>query len=84
VPAMNKEEILSKISVYIEEYFEVPRSTITMEANLYQDLGLDSIDAVDLIVKLQELTNKKISPESFKTVRTVSDLVDKLAELINE
>jgi acyl carrier protein len=51
---------------------------ITVEARLFEDLDLDSIDAVDLIVKLQEYTGKKIAPTEFKTVRTVGDVVDKL------
>jgi acyl carrier protein len=42
---------------------------------LYEDLDLDSIDAVDLIVKLSELTGRKISPEAFRSVRSVGDVV---------
>ena len=81
---MNKQEIFEKISAYLEESFEVPRSAIVMEASLYEDLGIDSIDAIDLIVKLQELTNKKISPANFKEVRTVNDLIDKIYEMTHE
>ena len=59
---LNKPEIQEKISQYLEEYFEISKKDITLDATLYADLGLDSIDAVDLIVKLQELTHKKITP----------------------
>ena len=38
--------------------------------------GLDSIDAVDLVVRLQEITKKRILPDKFKGVRTVKDVVD--------
>jgi acyl carrier protein len=55
--------------------FEIPVERITPEARLYEDLDLDSIDAVDLIVKLGELTGRKIRPEAFKAVRTVGDVV---------
>ena len=37
-------------------------------------LDLDSIDAVDMMIKLQELTGCKVSPEDFKGVRTVGDV----------
>jgi len=81
---MNRDEILEKISAYLEEYFEVPGSKITLEAKLYEELDLDSIDAVDLIVKLQELTQQKIAPADFKEVRTVGDVVEKVYALVNK
>ena len=81
---MNKEAIFEKISNYLAEYFEVPREKITLEAKLYEELDLDSIDAVDLIVKLQELTQQKIAPDEFKTVRTVGDVVDKVYDLVQQ
>ncbi len=81
---MTNEDILQKISTYLIEYFEVPAENITLEARLYEELDLDSIDAVDLIVKLQELTGQKISPESFKEVRTVAHVVEKVADLFQQ
>lgn len=79
---MTKDEILKEISSYLQEYFEVPVADITLEAKLYEDLNLDSIDAIDLIVKLQELTQKKVLPADFKEVRTVADVVEKAYALI--
>lgn len=55
---------------------------ITLDAQLYQDLELDSIDAIDLVVHLQKLTGKKIKPEEFKTVRSVADVVDAVERLL--
>lgn len=81
---MQKEEIFEKIATYLEEYFEVPKADITMESKLYEDLNLDSIDAVDLIVKLQELAQQKISPTEFKLVRTVGDVVEKVYDLVSQ
>lgn len=81
---MNREEILHILTVYLDEYFEIPKSKISLEAHLYTDLDLDSIDAVDLIVKLQELTQKKIAPAEFKEVRTVGDVVEKVYELVKQ
>jgi acyl carrier protein len=81
---VEKAEILAQLTSCLEEYFEIPTSKITLEAHLYTDLDLDSIDAVDLIVKLQELTNRKIAPQEFKEVRTVSDVVDKVYAMVQE
>ncbi|HUX79848.1 MAG TPA: acyl carrier protein [Alphaproteobacteria bacterium] len=81
---MTKEEIFNTLSDYLEEYFEVPPSQITLEAKLYEDLDLDSIDAVDLVVKLQELTQQKIPPTDFKEVRSVGDVVEKVYALLQK
>jgi len=68
-------EILATLKTILQETFEVEPSDVTLDSNLYQDLDLDSIDAVDLVIKLQEITGKKIKPEEFKQVRTVGDVV---------
>jgi len=81
---VNRQEIQAKLAEYLEEMFEVPPEKIVPEAKLFEELDLDSIDAVDLVVKLQELTGKKIKPEQFKTVRTVGDVVDRVHELFTE
>ena len=72
---LSRDDILMRLRADLEEMFEIPTERITPEARLYEDLDLDSIDAVDLIVKLGELTGRKIRPEAFKTVRTVNDVV---------
>jgi acyl carrier protein len=79
---MTREEVYSQLSKYLVDLFEVPQEDISPDALLYEDLDLDSIDAVDLVVKLQDLTNKKIPPEEFKTVRTVGDVVDRVYALV--
>lgn len=77
----SKEEILSMLTELLVDEFEIPVEEITLEASLYEELDLDSIDAVDLVVRLRELTGKKIAPESFKEVRTVEDIINALIEL---
>lgn len=79
---MTRDEIYAKLSGYLEDMFEVPAEKISLEAKLFEELDLDSIDAVDLVVKLQELTGRKIKPEQFKTVRTVGDVVDQVHALL--
>ncbi|HEY1723640.1 MAG TPA: acyl carrier protein [Magnetospirillaceae bacterium] len=79
---MSRDEILAKLTDYLEEMFEIPREKIMPEAHLFEDLGLDSIDAVDLTVKLQDLTGRRIHPEQFKEIRTVRDIVGAVEKLL--
>lgn len=76
------EEIFEKLKTILADDFEIAPEKLTLDANLFEDLELDSIDAVDLAVKLQEFTEKKISPENFKQIRTVNDVVVAIEELI--
>lgn len=78
----SKEEIINTLSKILIDDFEIEAEDISLEANLYEDLDLDSIDAVDLVVKLSEITGKKINPEAFKRVRTVDDVVTELETLL--
>ena len=82
--AMNKEDIYSWLTDVLHEMFELDKSKISLQSNLYTDLDIDSIDAVDLVVKLKDLTGKRLQPEVFKSVRTVQDVVDALADLMAE
>ena len=80
----NKEDIYLKVVSIFEELFEIEAQKITLEANLYQDLDIDSIDAIDLVVELKNMTGKKIQPEEFRSVRTVQDVVDQVYKLLND
>ena len=80
---MNRDEIFLKLQGFLETVFEVPSDKIRLSARLFEDLDLDSIDAVDLMVKLQELTGQKLKPDEFKSVRTVGDVVDRVQSLLN-
>lgn len=75
---MDSETLYAKIKDILVEQFEVDESTISLDANLYEELQIDSIDAVDLLVQLKELTGKKISPDVFKDVRTIGDVLEAL------
>ncbi len=70
-----KQEIYDSVVSILVDEFDIDACDISMSASLYEDLDLDSIDAVDLVAKLQDLTGKKVHPEQFKAVRTVDDLV---------
>lgn len=79
-----QDTIFQEVSALLTKLFEIAPEDITPEARLYEDLELDSIDAVDMIVHLQKKTGKKIKPETFKSVRTVQDVVDAVAQLLHE
>jgi len=82
--AMTKEQIYPALVDMLHEMFELDKAKITLEANLYTDLDIDSIDAVDLAVKLKDMTGKRLQPEVFKNVRTVRDVVEALEALLSQ
>ncbi|MEQ1440496.1 acyl carrier protein [Fontimonas sp. SYSU GA230001] len=77
----SKEEIFERVKSLLVELFEVDPAKISLEAQLYQDLEVDSIDAIDLILQLKDYTGKKVRPEDFKHVRSVGDVVDAVQAL---
>lgn len=77
--AMSKEQLQQWVIDLLAEMFELDQAQLTADSNLYSDLDIDSIDAVDLAVKLKQLTGKRLQPEVFKTIRTIGDVVDALA-----
>ncbi|MBV7436386.1 acyl carrier protein [Aeromonas sp. sif2416] len=81
---MNRDDIFAQVKATLIDLFEVDEAAVTPDAQLYQDLELDSIDAIDLLVHLQKLTGKKIKPEEFKSVRSVGDVVDAVQRLMDE
>jgi acyl carrier protein len=81
---MPREDILQKIQDILTKEFEIEKSAVVPDARLYQDLELDSIDAVDLLVKMKGFIAGKIDPESFKKAVTVQDVVDILYPLTQQ
>ncbi|EOC1794928.1 acyl carrier protein [Vibrio fluvialis] len=80
----NKQQVFDQVKDALVELFEIDADDIQPDAHLYQDLDLDSIDAVDLVVHLQKVTGKKIKPEEFKAVSTVEDVVEAVTELLKD
>jgi acyl carrier protein len=81
---MSKDELQAWVVQLLAEMFELDPAALTPESNLYADLDIDSIDAVDLAVKLKQLTGKRLQPEVFKTIRTISDVVDALVGMTEQ
>lgn len=69
------DEIFQHVKSLLIELFEVEPAKISLDAQLNKDLEIDSIDAIDLVLKLKDYTGRKIRPEEFKHVRTVGDVV---------
>jgi len=78
---MDRDRLYLKIKDILVDQFEVDESKVSMHADLYEELEIDSIDAVDLMVQLKEMTGKKIPPEQFKQVRTIGNVIDTLSRL---
>lgn len=79
---MQTQDIFQTLKDTLVEQFELDPAKITPDARLYEDLDLDSIDAVDMVIKLQEMTGTKVSPEDFKEVRTVGDVQRVIEKLL--
>ena len=79
---MTREEIYQQLQQILFDNFEIEKDRITLDANLYTELDLDSIDAVDLVIHVQDLIGTKIGPDEFKAARTVNDVIDVVATLL--
>jgi acyl carrier protein len=79
---MLPQDVFKTLKDTLVEQFDIDPAKITPQARLAEDLDLDSIDAVDMIIKLQEMTGRKVSPEDFKSVRTVADVQQVIEKLL--
>lgn len=79
---MNREELYEKLVDVLTRTFDIERERISLDARLGEDLDIDSIDAVDLLVELKQITGVRLQPEAFKSVRTLRDVVDAVANLL--
>ena len=73
---MKDEEILIELKKVLVEEFEVEEGEVTPESTFYDDLGLDSLDAIDLIVTLNNLYDIEVDSADSEAIRTVQDLID--------
>ncbi len=73
---MTRDEILQRIVEILADSFELDPGEITPESTLYEDLDLDSIDAIDIFVQLREVTGRRPDPAEARKIRTVQELVE--------
>lgn len=78
----SKESIQQHITQVLVELFEIDAEAVVPQARLMEDLDIDSIDAVDIALQMQELTGEKIHPADFKEIVTVQDLIDAVFGLV--
>ncbi|MDR2213399.1 MAG: acyl carrier protein [Pseudomonadales bacterium] len=71
-----RQEIYDALRAALVELFEIEPERVTPAANLYSDLEIDSIDAVDLLDHIRRTTGRKLSANDFRNVRTIDDVVD--------
>jgi acyl carrier protein len=81
---ITKDDVFAKLKEILVQEFELDPDKVRLEARLFADLDLDSIDAVDMIVKMKPYIPGKIDPELFKQVRTVQDVVDVIFPLVEK
>ncbi|GAB3342907.1 acyl carrier protein [Chromohalobacter beijerinckii] len=77
-----RENIYQHVRQTLAELFEIDAAEITPQARLYEDLDIDSIDAVDLVVELKKYTGRRIDPSDFKSVRTIDDVVSAVEQIM--
>ena len=80
---MTEQEVQKQIVDILVADFEIDAAKLKPETNLFTELDLDSIDAVDLVVRLQQATGKKVNPEDFKQIRTLGDVTQAVLKLVN-
>jgi acyl carrier protein len=82
---MTEQEIIDKTNKVFEESFEIEKERLIPEANIFVDLGLDSLDVVDLVVALQSSFGVKIrNEERVRDIRTLQDLYQFISSIKNE
>lgn len=76
---MTNDEIYRHIVDILVKLFELDGAEITPHSKLFEELDLDSIDAVDMFVEIHALTGRRIEADVARKVRTVQDVVDLVA-----
>lgn len=80
---MTQSEIFAQVQGLMVELFELKAEQVTLEAHLINDLDLDSLDAVDMAVKLEEITGHRVAEDALKSIRTVGDVVSLVDTIVN-
>lgn len=73
---MTRDETLGRVRTLMVEMFALDAAKVVPEARLIEDLDLDSIDAIDMVAKLHELTGRRVEEAALRQLRTVKDIVD--------
>ncbi len=77
-------EVTEQVNTLMHEVFEIPRDKLHADAKLFDDLSLDSLDAVDMMVHLEDKIGFKVDAEKFRNVRQLGDVYQVVTELVAE
>ena len=80
---ISNDDVLARLKDVLRDTFEIDPSRVHPEAHLFNDLELDSIDAIDLAIQVQDMTGMRIKPEDFKNVRTIGDVIATVRTLLD-
>jgi acyl carrier protein len=82
---ISDEQVHQRVAQVMAEEFELKPESLQPDATLYEDLGLDSLDAVDMVVALEKAFGMKMTDEeAVRAVRTLGDLFDLVCRLKNQ
>lgn len=79
---MNREQLIAEVNSVMIEGFELEADQLKPDAKIVDDLELDSLDAIDMLVFLEEKINIKVDAERFRSVRTLNDIYDVVEDVI--
>ncbi|CAD7286184.1 acyl carrier protein [Campylobacter suis] len=77
---MSEKEIYEILKNVLITLFEIDETKISPESLIYEELEIDSIDAVDLVDHIKKKTGYRLEPEDFKAVKTIDDIVKAVAK----
>ena len=73
--------MFEEIAKLLAEQLDIPVSKVTLESNIIEDLGADSLDVVEMLMTLEDKTGKTIPDDKVTSITTVGDLVEVLNSL---
>lgn len=80
---MEKTEVIKTVNQFLVEEIEIEENLLKEEALLKEDLGIDSLDFVDIVVIVEKKFGFKIKPEEMKDVRTLGQFYDYISGKVN-
>jgi acyl carrier protein len=78
------DRIVKIVNQVLEEEFEIDPELLKPKSLLYEDIGLDSLDAVDLIVMVDKKLGVRIDEEEARAIKTLEDIYSTIEELLKE
>lgn len=80
---ISSEEVLQELREILNSNFEISPNDVNLDSNIVTDLDLDSIDAIDMVAEVQRRLECRFSPEDFKSVKTIGDIVNVILDKCN-